>query len=168
GEGLVARGHQISVVTTFPHYAQFRVWDEYRGRLAARARYRGMDVLRLYVHARGRKQSMLNRLVSYLSFNLLALAVLVFRARSYDVILCTNGGFFSGLTAALVGTITGAPVVCNIQDLYPETPIKTGQLRNPLAIKGLEVLERLTYRAVDRLTVITPSFRTSLVSKGVR
>jgi len=167
GQGLTARGHHVSVVTTFPHYAQFRVWDEYRGRLAARGQFQGMNVLRLYVHARGRKQNMLNRLLSYVSFNVLALCALLVDRQRYDVILCQNGGFFSGLTAAVVGRIKAIPVVCNIQDLYPDTPVSTGQLRSPLAIKGLQLLERLTYRAVDRLTVITPSFAANLLRKGV-
>ena len=36
GEGLVARGHHVSVVTTFPHYATFRVAEEFRGKLSER------------------------------------------------------------------------------------------------------------------------------------
>ena len=47
GEGLVARGHHVSVVTTFPHYEKFRVWDEYRGKLAQRDQHKGMDVTHL-------------------------------------------------------------------------------------------------------------------------
>src|SRR5215813_13029097 len=58
GEDLVARGHAVSVLTAFPHYGQFRVWDEYRGKVAQRDLYRGMDVLRLYTYASGRKQNM--------------------------------------------------------------------------------------------------------------
>src|SRR5919206_2203779 len=110
-EYLLGRGYQVQVVTTFPHYAGFRTWDEYRGRIAEHTTFKGMDVLRLYVHARGRKQNMLNRLASYLSFNVLALCALLVSRRRFDVILCTNGGFFSGLTAAIVGRIRGVPVV---------------------------------------------------------
>ena len=55
----------MSVITAFPHYENFRVWDQYRGKLVQRARYGSMDVVRLYVYAPGKK-SMVNRLVSYL------------------------------------------------------------------------------------------------------
>ena len=61
----------MSVITAFPHYENFRVWDQYRGKLVQRARYGSMDVVRLYVYAPGKK-SMVNRLVSYLSYNALA------------------------------------------------------------------------------------------------
>ena len=30
-ESLLDRGHDVSVITSFPHYEKFRVWDEYRG-----------------------------------------------------------------------------------------------------------------------------------------
>ena len=38
-EGLAACGHEISVITGFPHYENFRVWDEYRGKLVEHGRY---------------------------------------------------------------------------------------------------------------------------------
>jgi len=64
GEGLVARGHHVSVLTTFPHYARFQVWDEYRGKVVDHDRYLEMDVTRVYVHTRGSKQHMANRFMS--------------------------------------------------------------------------------------------------------
>src|SRR5229473_2633112 len=88
-EELVARGHEVSVLTTFPHYAQFRVWDEYRGKLVEHDRYKGMDVTRVYVHTAGSKQSMLNRFLSYLSFNVLAIVAGLLSRKHYDVVLAT-------------------------------------------------------------------------------
>jgi len=71
-QGLSARGHAVSVLTAFPHYEQFRVWDAYRGKLFQRTREQGLDITRLYVFANGKKQNMNYRLLSYLSFNALA------------------------------------------------------------------------------------------------
>src|SRR5438445_236369 len=71
-EGLVARGHQVSVVPGFPHYSGVCNLDEYRGKLFQRSRRRGIDVLRLWVYATGSKERMLDRLLSYLSFSVLA------------------------------------------------------------------------------------------------
>src|SRR5438093_1156792 len=114
-EDLVARGHAVSVLTTFPHYAQFRVWDEYRGKLIERDRYRGMHVTRVYVHTAGSKRSMINRFLSYLSFNALAVLAGLLSRKRYDVILATNGSFFSGVSAWLIGAVRGIPFVYNIQ-----------------------------------------------------
>ena len=165
--GLLEHGHQVSVITTFPHYEKFSVWDEYRGKLSERRRHRGMDVLRLYVHARGEKQRMWNRLLSYVSFNVLATIAGLLSRHRYDVILCTNGSFFSGLTAAVIGGAKRIPFVLNVQDLYPDVPVVTGQLPEGRAVAILRRLERLMYRAADHIAVISPAFERNLLAKGV-
>jgi colanic acid biosynthesis glycosyl transferase WcaI len=166
-EGLAARGHDVSVLTTFPHYEKFRVWDEYRGKVVETDVRNGVDVTRTYVYANGKKQNMRNRLLSYLSFMALATVVGTLSRRSYDVILCSNGSFFSGLAATILGRIKGAPFIYNVQDLYPETPVQSGQISNSTAIAMLEKLERFMYARSARVSVISPTFRDNLVGKNI-
>jgi colanic acid biosynthesis glycosyl transferase WcaI len=166
-EGLVRRGHRVSVITSFPHYENFRIWDEYRGKLFERAVYQGMRVLRLWVYAGGSKDRMLHRLLSYLSFSLMATLAAMLWREDYDVILCSNGSFFTGLAAGLIGRVKGAPFVYNVQDLYPETPVQAGQLRNKSAIAALSALERLMYGTADHISVIANAFHDNIVAKGV-
>jgi len=165
-EGLMACGHEVSIITTFPHYEDFRIWEEYRGKLVKRDLERGMEIVRLFTYASGKK-SMVNRLISYVTFNALATIAGVFSRSRWDVILCPNGSFFSGITAWLVGKAKGIPSIYNVQDLYPDVPIRAGQLRNRHAIAALKAIEGFMYRKADHITVIAPSFRDNLVSKGV-
>jgi colanic acid biosynthesis glycosyl transferase WcaI len=165
--GLRGQGHQVSVITTFPHYEKFRVWDEYRGKLFERGTYEGMDVTRLYVYASGNKQNMIERLLSYLSFAALATFFGIFSRKKYDVILCTNGSFFTGIAAHMIATAKGIPFVYNVQDLYPETPVMAGQLRSRFAISLLEKIERFMYRKAAHISVITRSFRDNITAKGI-
>lgn len=167
GEELVARGHEVRVVTTFPHYERFHVPDEYRGRVLERSRYRGMEVLRLPVLTPGSKQRMTNRLVSYLSFNAGATLAGWLSRRPVDVILCTNGSFFTGVTAYLSGAPRHVPFVLNVQDLYPEAFVHAGRLRNRTAIAALERIEGFMYRRAAHVTVITPTFEEHLLAQGV-
>ena len=164
---LAARGHKVTVITAFPHYEEFRVWPEYRGKVAQRERSNGIDVLRLYVHARGQKQRFSNRFLSYLSFSLLALIAALGSRRQYDVIVCPNGGFLTTVAAALAARIKRVPLLLNIQDLYPETPIRMGQVTSTRIIRVLRWLERFVYNRSDHISVITPYFRESLVANGV-
>jgi putative colanic acid biosynthesis glycosyltransferase WcaI len=165
-EGLIACGHEVSVITTFAHYENFRIWEEYRGKLVKRDRERGMEIVRLFTYAPGKK-SMVNRLLSYVTFNVLATIAGVFSRSRWDVILCPNGSFFSGITAWLIGKAKGIPFIYNVQDLYPDVPIRAGQLRNRHAIAALKAIEGFMYRKADHITVIAPSFGDNLVSKGV-
>jgi colanic acid biosynthesis glycosyl transferase WcaI len=153
---LRRRGHVVTVITTFPHYEAFRIWPSYRGKLWQREAVDGVEVYRVWCFAPGRK-SMRNRLLNYLTFNLLAAVVGLRAARRAEVILATNGSFFTGLTACIVGR-GRVPTVYNVQDLYPEVPILAGELRNPAAISVLRRAARAMYSKSSRLTVITPSF----------
>lgn len=165
-EGLAKEGHEVSVITSFPHYEGFRIQKEFRRKLFQRERYKGMDVLRLYVYAPGKK-NMLNRLISYLSFTGLAAVVGVSRRKSWDVILCPNGGFFIGVTSWLIGALKRIPFIYNVQDLYPEVPVQAGQLRNRYAIEGLKRIESFMYRKANHITVISSAMRENLCAKGV-
>jgi colanic acid biosynthesis glycosyl transferase WcaI len=166
-EDLTKRGHKVTVFTTFPHYERFRVWDQYRGKLAERRTYQQMRVLRLYVHARGSKQRFVNRFLSYFSFATLATLAGLLDRNKYDVVLCQNGGFLSGIAAGLIAAFRRIPFVLNVQDLYPETPIETGQIRNPVVIRMLRWLERWMYDRAAQIVVITPRFQSYLRGIGV-
>src|SRR5687768_6244246 len=118
--GLVARGHELHVVTTFPHYADFRVPEQYRGRMLQRSVEDGIHVTRVWVFASGQKQRMWHRLMSYLSYNVGAFAAAQASAADYDVALATSTSFFTGITAWLLGMLRHFPYVYNVQDIYPD------------------------------------------------
>src|SRR5690349_23175975 len=49
-EYLASRGHDVTVVTGFPYYPQWRVPDEYRGRAFSREKRNGVTILRSWLH----------------------------------------------------------------------------------------------------------------------
>lgn len=157
-------GHDVAVITTFPHYERFRIWPDYRRKLVQRERLDGGDVWRVWCFAPGRK-SMRNRLMNYVTFNLMATVVGLGVIPRSDVVLVTNGSFFTGLTAWICGAAARVrgrrpvPFVYNVQDLYPQVPVQAGQLRRPVAISVLQQVARFMYRKAASVAVITPSFR---------
>lgn len=165
-EDLAKKGHEISVITTFPHYEGFRTWPQHRRKLRQTDDYKGMTVTRVYSYTSGTK-TMRRRLLNYLSFNVMAIFGGLFRRKGFDLVFCTNGSFFSGLSGWLIARARRAKVVYNLQDLYPEVPVLQGQLKSRRAIATLERIEKFMYRRADHLSLITPSFSTNLQSKGV-
>ncbi len=165
-EGLTAHGHEISVLTTFPHYENFRIWEPYRGKLVSREQDDSGEIIRLYTYAPGKK-SMTNRLISYVTFNALATVAGALSRKKWDLIFCTNGSFFTGLTGWLLEKFKDVPFIYNLQDLYPDVPVRAGQLRNRCAIATLRAIEGFMYRKASHITVISSSFRDTLSSRGV-
>ncbi len=165
-DSWIGRGHQVSVITALPHYKNFRIEAGFGRRLWQRERRLNLDILRLWVYAPGKK-SMLNRLINYLSFAIGATLAGIFWRTDSDVILCTNGSFFSGIAAWLIGAVKHVPFIYNVQDLYPEVPVAAGQLRNPWAIEILRRIEAFMYSKAAQVTVIAAAMGDNLLAKGV-
>ena len=164
---LTRRGHELYIVTTFPHYAQFRVEPEYRGRLYESALEDGLHVKRVWSFASGSKQKMWHRLLNYVTYNKLAFFAAQSAGADYDVILAPNGSFFTGITAWLIGALRGIGFIYNVQDIYPDVPFKAGQLEPRWQVRGLAWLERFMYRRAAHITVISHAQRANLLSKKV-
>ncbi|MGQ0562742.1 MAG: glycosyltransferase family 4 protein [Gemmatimonadota bacterium] len=166
-DGLRARGLSVDVLTSFPHYAGFRVDPTRRGRLFERERVGDDVVTRLWVFASGRKQNMLHRLANYLSFAGMVTLAGAFTRRRHDVVLANSGSFFTGVVGWVLRVLRRTPFVYNVQDIYPDVPVRAGQLSNRRAVAALERIERFMYARAARVTVISREQRRVLIRKGV-
>jgi colanic acid biosynthesis glycosyl transferase WcaI len=164
--GLRELGHTVDVLTTFPHYQSFRIEPAARGKLFEREEVAGGQVLRVWAFASGHKQRMLHRLANYLSFNMVGALAESLAQRRHDVILANSGSFFTGVTAWLLG-LGRTPFIYNVQDIYPDVPVRAGQLRNPAAIRALAAVEAFMYRRAAHITVISQEQRKVLENKRV-
>lgn len=165
-EELAARGHQITVVTSVPHYADNTLDQRFRRKLVQQSEHNGVRVLRTYVYASSQKHRFVVRLLNYLSFNVLSTLAGLISGR-HDVILAPSPPLTIGLSAWIIGCIRRTPYVYNVQDIYPDVAIKLGALKNPLIIALSRRLERFVYRGARRVAVLSIGFRANLLSKGV-
>lgn len=47
---LVRRGHQVEIVTAFPHYPMGKISSEYRGRVFVKEEWEGMTIYRFWIY----------------------------------------------------------------------------------------------------------------------
>ncbi len=163
-EGLVRRGHRVSVICAFPHHEKGRIEAPYRGKLFQREQLNGVEVLRSYIYAP--EGGALAKVGNYASFTLSALAVSTL-VRDVDLIFTPSPPLTLGLVDQLLSLSRGIPFVYNLQDLFPEAAIRLGVLKNPLVIRGFEGLERHIYRSASHLSVISEGFKRFLLERGV-
>jgi len=88
-------------------------------------------------------------------------------AKKHDVALVIFPPLLMGITAYLVKMLKRTPFVLSIQDLYPETAIELGMLKNEYLISLSEKLEKFLYQKSDKITVISDGFKRNLMSKGI-
>lgn len=165
-EELTTLGHQVTVVTAFPHYDNNVVTHRYRGRLLQREEYGDISVVRTYLYTSPQKSRFAVRFLNYLTFNASStLAGLL--AGPHDVVLAPSPPLTIGLSAYLIGRAKRIPYLYNVQDIYPDVVVKLGILKNPWAIAFSRHLERFVYAQAEHITVLSQGFRSNLLHKGV-
>ncbi len=162
---LIARGHQVTVLTAFPNYPRRTVFEGYRGKLLMREQMDGVQVIRCWIYA-SPNESLWSRALNFGSFCSSAMLGGMLASRP-DVVYSILPPLPLGLTASLVGFVKRAPIVVNIQDIYPDIAMALGILRNAAAIRFFRWLERAIYEQAAGIVVISGGFRENLLAKGV-
>jgi len=173
-QDLIEMGHEVTIVTSFPHYRKGReeTWEVFRGKLWARSHWGKVEVIRSYVFApvfRSEKLSLVIRALNFLSFNLSSLVSALFLAGKPSLIFAPSSPPLSnGIIAKLVGVCRGCPVVYNVQDLYPDMAVKMGMIKNGPVLQLLKCIEKIVYRASDRILTISKQMADTIQKKGVK
>ncbi|MEN8183938.1 MAG: glycosyltransferase family 4 protein [Myxococcota bacterium] len=161
----VADGHEVTVITGVPNHPRGEVFPGYENRLLQEENVDGIRVLRTWMYLTP-NQGFLRRIANYVLF-LLTATLASFRAERPDVVVATSPQFFCGLAGMIVSRLKRRPFVLEVRDLWPDSIVQLGQLRNPRIIRALEALETLLYRSAVAIVVNTGAFREHLVARGV-
>lgn len=154
---LAALGHEVTVVTTQPHYAL----DAAKGghRLIVEETWMGVRVLRTSVPGWFRK-GLLSRITKYLGYALLAVPAGI-RARRPQVVLCVWPPVTTGLAAWLVAWWRRVPLVMNVQDVYPDALFK-GKMMPRL----IRAVERRLLRRAAKVAVLSEGLKHEVMQRG--
>jgi len=164
-EGLAAKGHEVRVITAMPNYPERQIYEGYRGKLYQTEEQNGITVQRCYVWVRP-KPGLVARMLLDGSFVVTSFFQSL-NGWKPNVILLTVPPLPVVVPAAILGWLYACPVVLNLQDILPEAAIHVGLLKNKLAIRVFEALERFAYRTSTAISVITPGFTENIMQKGV-
>jgi colanic acid biosynthesis glycosyl transferase WcaI len=163
---FAGRGHEVTVLTTVPHYAESGIWPEYAGKLIQTEDSGGIRIHRLYTHVPRDRANIMHRMLAYGSFSALALLRGVVLPRQ-DVILVPSPPLSNGVLAHLLELARGTPFVYNVQDIWPEVLVRAGALKDAKMIARLRRMEDSVYRHAAGVAVISEGFRQNLLAKGV-
>lgn len=164
--GLEKLGHSIEVVTAFPHYPHGIVPKEYRKRILTIDNRSRRKVIRAWMPPIAH-QGFFRRLLMYVTFAITALFALPVTRRP-DVIWVANPNVFSSFPAMVFSLVTRAPLVRNVDDLWPETAIPLGYLSKRKQKIG-EVIAKIAYSLSKKITIISSAYSKILIHKyGVK
>jgi glycosyltransferase involved in cell wall biosynthesis len=156
---LVKKEHKVEVMTGKPNYPRGAIFDGYRSMGCQLEIHDGVAIHRIPLLARGRGG--LRLALNYLSFVISGLIFsprILFR-RKFDVIFVyAPSPILQAIPAIFIGRLKGIPVVLWVQDLWPESLLATGHIKNKILLKLVEYVVRFIYRNVDLLLVQSNAF----------
>lgn len=161
---LAARDHHIEVVTSLPWYRDHSIDAGYAGRLVRHEDTPWGRITRVHPFPTPDKTNLARRAASYLGFSSLAAAVGV-RAGAADGILAMSPPLTLGVTGWILARQKHAPLVFNVQDVYPDIAIELGYFTNRRVIAATARLERWCYDHADAVTVLSDDLRDNVARK---
>jgi glycosyltransferase involved in cell wall biosynthesis len=163
---LVKRGYQVTVLTTVPNYPNGIVPEAYRGRMLQHEIQDGVRIVRTWSYISPNK-GFLRRIVAQLSFGCLAPLLGWNAIGQPDVIIVESPPLFDALAARMLAWGKHCPFIFMVSDLWPESAVQLGMLRNHLLIKLAEWLEWSTYQRAIAVWALTQGIRDSLIQRGL-
>jgi len=162
---LLRHGHQVSVLTGFPHYPSGVVPRAYRHRLFRQEEVEGIRVTRTCVLAAPNSAGGV-RMVNYLSFACSALPAIA-ALDPVDVVVATSPPLTVGIPGFVAARVRRVPLVFEVRDLMPEGAITLGMLRNGVIIYLSEALEKFMYRNAKKIVALSMGIQDGVTRQGI-
>jgi colanic acid biosynthesis glycosyl transferase WcaI len=160
-EAMSGRGHQVEVVTAHPHYPG-PLWGR-RSRPYRETR-NGIPVLRLPLVIGHRTTAA--RIAEEATYAASA-AVAAVLPSVPDVAVAVSPSFLGLFPVLASAHLRRFPWILWLEDILPDAAATTGLLREGLALRTAQRLERFVYSRADRIVVISNAFRENLLAKDV-
>jgi glycosyltransferase involved in cell wall biosynthesis len=162
---LARAGHRVSVVTSYVQHKERTVPERYAGRRVVHETEDGLDVWRTY-STPGYGRDLRSRVASYGTFAWWS-AVASARAPRPDVVVASSPSLPSAAAAATLARARGARFLLEVRDLWPDSAIAMGLVRDRRTIAVARRLEAYCYARADRIVALTEGIRDGMVAQGV-
>lgn len=167
----------MTVLTALPSYPRGEIYPDYRGCFTRTEEEAGIRIVRIWAYAT-RKKAFILRILNYLSFSVLSVVVGWRALENADVVFVESPPLFVGFSGYMLSKLKNAKLVLNISDLWPESAVVLGVLRNQLLIRWVTRAEEWLYRRASLVTGQTqgivdsihrrcPGTRVQLMTNGV-
>lgn len=159
---LHQRGHQITVLTTMPHYPQGKIAEGYRGAWTTVEDRDGLRIVRAWLYATPNAR-IRAKLLSQLSF-MLTSALRGLCLRQPDVCFIEAQPVFTCWSAVVLCILKRVPYVLNVSDLWPDHLLSVGALDERHVIyRAARVWVNGMYGRASAITTLSPAWTKKII-----
>lgn len=156
-------GYDTRVLTAKPNYPIGKIYPGYEKGFSQTIVLDGVQVTYCWIYASNK--SLFRRLMNYFSFVFSSIIVGITQLPKMDVLIMESPPLFLTISGWLLSRIKGAKLILNISDLYPETAISLGILKNKSLIRIFYWLEAWSYKISTLITGQTKGIITSISTR---
>jgi glycosyltransferase involved in cell wall biosynthesis len=165
-KSLVDSGHEVTVLTEFPNYPSGIVLSRYKFKLFEKDTYHGAKVTRVFVRS-SPKMNFANRMLFYLSFMISSIIGAMKLKDKYDLVYVTSPPLFVGLSGFIISRLKKARFVFEVRDLWPESAIALGALKNKTIVRLSHRLADFCYHKANKIIAATRGIGDHLERRGL-
>ena len=161
---LHEQGMEVTILTGKPNYPEGKIFEGYKATGIQQGKYSGLEVIRIPLRQRG-KNSGKGMALNYLSFiaSGYLFAPYALRGRKFDVVFVYGlSPLLQALPAVYLAWLKRAPLVLWVQDLWPESLVATGFIKNKWILGSVALAVRYIYRYSDSILIQCEGFRASV------
>ena len=163
---LVKRGHQVTVLTTFPNYPTGIVPPEYQHKFFERELIDGVSVVRVWSYVAPHK-GFVRRMLAQLSFGCLAPLLGGKAVGRQDLIIVQSPPLFDAIAGRVLAWVKHCPFIFMVSDLWPESAVQLDAVPNSLFVQVAEWLEWSTYQKASLVWALSRGIRDRLLQRGL-
>ncbi|MBN2181528.1 MAG: glycosyltransferase family 4 protein [Sedimentisphaerales bacterium] len=161
----VRRGHRVTVITCAPNVPNGIVYEGYKNKIYQREHIEGIDVIRVWTYIAANKGTLL-RIINYISYMFSSIFFSLFVTKP-DIIIATSPQFFCGWAGVISSRLRRVPFILEVRDIWPESIVAVGAMRNKRILRILEWLEIKMYAAAKHIVTVGLGYKQKLIEKGI-
>ena len=160
----VGMGAEVTVITCAPNFPKGKVYAGYKNSLYHVETMDGIRVVRVWSYIVANK-GFFKRTLDFISYSITSFLTGLFMKT--DVIIATSPQFFTALSGRTLSFWKRKPWIMEVRDLWPESIKTVGAMKDSPFIRYFEWEERRCYQSARCIAVVTDSFRSKLMERGI-
>lgn len=160
----VKNGAEVTVITCAPNFPKGEVFDGYKNKFYQEEMMEGIRVIRVWSYISA-NSGFLRRTLDYISFGVMSFLFGLFIKT--DLIIGTSPQFFTAISAWKLGVFRRKEWVMEVRDLWPDSIVAVGAIKNKKLIGFLEWVELRMYKSASKLIVVTDTFKQKITARGI-
>ena len=163
----VEAGHTVTIITCVPNFPNGQVFKGYKNSIIPNCENMdGIKVVRVWSYITANEGFFL-RTLDYVSY-MLSSTIASFFVPRVNIVIGTSPQFFTAWAACFSAWVKRVPFIFELRDLWPESIIAVGAIKNHIILNLLEKMELFLYWRAAGIISVTESFKENLVRRGVK